>query len=358
MSEDISPKKSGYALDDCARALRRLPLLLSLLLCFALLLGLSAKASAQIVDTADMFSASTLVRANQIISHLHAKTGKTIFIKTFADIPAHISKAFPHDASLHRLFYQWAGKIGQAEHVNGVVIIICRKPGYLVIRGGKNVLGTLFSRSNQTRAARLMLDLFRSGQYQSGLLTGLQFISATIEQQAASLPGHRQTGESHRVLILLLVLVGIFVAFWLLTRRTRPMEGPPMAPAGGRIDPQTSGLTPNTTPTVPGPAGGSSAMGTFVGGMAGGVAGAVAGNLLFNTVEGQSPPLSSPQQPGGADTDAAASGMTSPDPASDWTGGTDEAAGGAFDDSTGDSGSDQVDASDDASDDGDAGGAF
>ena len=363
MSDDKITKSIGHDVRLRGRSSGPLLAALTLLVGIVLPLSLSAKASAQIIDTAHMFSPSTVVRANQIIARMHAKTGKTIWVETFAGIPADINQAFPH-ASMHHLFYQWAGKIRRSEHVNGVVIIICRKPGYLIIRGGRSALNSVFSRSNQARASRLMLALFRSGQFQSGVLTGLQFISSTIEQRtAAAAPRTRgRSVNSHRVLILVVVLVAIFIAFWLLTRRSRPMEGFPMSGSGGAIDSQTSGLTPNTTPAAAGPpAGGSSAMGTFVSGMAGGVVGAVAGNMLYNAVEGQSPAVSPPDQPAGAVTGGEVSGASTPDAASDWAGGGggDDAAGGAFDDST-DTNSTDGDALDDSSDDsdGDDGGAF
>ncbi|MGC8561057.1 MAG: TPM domain-containing protein [Phycisphaerae bacterium] len=360
MPDDKMPESAGQHVHVRKRPSSRLLPALRLLICLVLPLSVSAKASAQIMDAAQMFSSSTVVRANQIIARMHAKTGKTIWVETFTGIPVDISKAFPH-ASLHRLFYQWAGKIGQTDHVNGVVIIICRKPGYLIIRGGKGVLKSVLSRRDVDRASRVMLALFRSDQFQSGLLTGIQFISSTVEQHTAAAPRrmHGRSGRSHRVLILVIVLMAIFVAFWLLTRRPRPMDGPPMNGPG--IDPQTSGLMPNTTPVVAGPpAGGSSAMGTFVSGMTGGVVGAVAGNMLYNAVEGQSPEVSPPDQPVGSDTGGDLSSASTPDPASDWTGGgRDDAAGGAFDDST-DANSTDGDASDDSSDDGDGddGGAF
>ncbi len=362
MSDDKIPKWVGHHVDPRGRPFGPLLTALSLLVGFVLPLSLSAKASAQIIDTAHMFSCSTVVRANQRSARLHAKTGRTIWVQTFAGIPADISQEFPQ-ASLHHLFYQWAGKIGRSDHVNGVVIIICRKPGYLIIRGGRSALNSVLSPSKQARASRLMLALFRSGQFQSGLLTGLQFISSTMEQHTAATAKrtHGQSVSSHRVLILVIVLAAIFIAFWLLTRRSRPTEGFPMSGTGGGIDSQTWGLTPNTTPAAAGPpAGGSSAMGTFVSGMAGGVVGAVAGNMLYNSIEGQSPAASPPDQPTGAATGAEVSGASTPDPVSDWTGGSgDDAAGGAFDDST-DTNSAEDDGPDDSSDDsdGDDGGAF
>ncbi len=335
-------------------------------------------ASATVLDGAHFFPPNAVVQANQMIARMQAKTGKTILVQTFASVPPSIEKQFPHQ-SLHSFFYRWAGVVGRAHHVQGVVIIICRKPGYLIVRADKSTLGSVFTRSEQARASELMLDLFRGSEFKGGLLTGVEFITRTIEQraeqlQAAHAPGGvalagRPSIRSHRIIILIAVLVGIFILFWLVTRRGKSMQTPMAGPTGG-INPQAAGLTPDTTPIAAGPqAAGTGAMGSFVSGLAGGAVGAVAGNMLYNAIEGNQSALNSPAQSsgstpldrGGAGNDAA---DATTDNTSDWSNtGNDDAAGGSFggsdDDSTADAGDDSSAADDDSADDADDdGGSF
>lgn len=348
-----------HAAAGCRGRLRRWPAMFMLLLGIVLPWAGALNADAQVIDAGQMFSSSSVLRANQIISALQKRTGKTIFVESFAAVPPAISQKYPH-LSLHQLFYRWAGEIGRSHHINGVVIVICRKPGYLIIRSGKATLGSVFSPADQSRASRLMLDLFRSGQYETGLLTGVQYIASTIEHHAGPVSGpHPKSKGSHRVLILIIVLLGIFVFFWLVTRRSRSIGGPPMTGMGGGFDTQASGLTPGTTPPAAGPAagGGGSAMGSFVSGLAGGAMGAVAGNMLYNAIEGSSVPSAPPETSASPVEQAADAGTDTPaaDSATDWSdGGTDDSSGGSFDPP------DDSPSDDDTGDDGDAddGGSF
>ncbi len=329
--------------------------------------------SAKVVDSGQFFSPSVVVRANQLINRMHSKTGKTILVQTFATIPTSIKKEYPH-LSQHELFYRWAGTIGRTLHVNGVVIIICRQPGYLIIRSGKATQKTALTLSEQARASQVMLDLFRGGQYESGLIAGLQFITRTIEQkaQAAQIAAGvangsaagRSSANLHRMMILIAILVGIFILFWLVTRRGRQLQPPTIEGPSGGVNPQTSGLTPETTTSGAGPqTGGTSAMSSLVSGVTGGAVGAIAGNMLYNSIEGKSSIPVSPVQPGTTTPSNAGSpgsdGVDLPaDNASDWSNSVnDDADGGAFGGSDDDSAADVGD--DTAGDtDTDGGGAF
>lgn len=345
------------------------------------LLGLIVRAqtaAAAVIDGGHFFPPSAVVQANQMIARMQAKTGKTILIQTFVSIPPSIEKQFPHQ-SLHEFFYRWAGVVGKTQHVQGVVIIICRKPGYLIVRADKATLGSAFTQSEQARASELMLDLFSGSQFKSGLLSGVDFITRTIERHAEQLQAAKGGGagaranqpsvRSHRVMILIAVLVGIFFLFWLVTRRGKAMQPPMEGPTGG-TNPQAAGLTPETTPTGAGPqTSGTGAMGSFVSGLAGGAVGAVAGNMLYNAIGGNPSGLNSPAQPGStaplnmgsAENDAA---DTTADNTSDWSNaGNDDASGGSFggsdDDSAAEAGDDSSAGDDGSTDDvDDDGGSF
>lgn len=147
------------------------------------------------------------------------------------------------------------------------------------------------------------------------------------------------------------------------------MQPPIGGPTAG-INPQTAGLTPETTPTAAGPQSpGTSAMGGFASGLAGGVVGAVAGNMLYNAIEGNQSVLNTPAgAAGSAPLDTGSTGNDAPDTtadnASDWSNtGNDDAAGGSFggsdDDSAADAADDSSSGDDDSADDADDdGGAF
>jgi uncharacterized membrane protein YgcG len=356
----------------------RLPAMLIGLVAVIFSILAAANVSAAVTDNGHFFAPSDVVLANQMITRMKATTGKTVVVQTYDTIPPAVVKQYPH-AGLHQLFYRWAGTIGRSQHVNGIVIIICRQPGYLIIRSGKATLKSVFTQADQKGASQLMLDLFRSGQYQSGLLSGLRYITRVVEQRAAQLPPAKGLAAQavtrsrpapwHRMMILIAVLLGIFVLFWLVTRRSRGVQSPMMGGPAGGIDSPTAGLTPGTT--VPGTGmttGGSSAMGSFMSGMAGGAVGAVAGNMLYNAIEGNaaaSEGATAPESAAASASDASVGNGTVPPPdnAADWSdAGSVDAAGGSFggsnDDSDADSPDDTPDPSDDTADDNDDGGSF
>ncbi len=384
---------AGRSVGTASRRHRRMGPLLALAMLMIPCIAVT-HAFALVKDGGHFFSSSTMVQAGELISGLNAQTGKTVLVETFSTIPPAIKARYP-SPTIKAFFYNWAARLGKAHHVNGVVILMCRSPGYLVVRADKATLKTVFPPADQAAANHLMLALCRSSQFSAALLSGLDLIARVIKSNSAQLAaGHAPAAsaplpmakpnpgptQSHKFMILILVIAGAFLFFWLFTRRSAASAGgAPAGPAGGN-NPQASGLMPGTTAPTPPPgtsgapqsSGAPSALGGFGTGLLGGVMGGMAGNMLFNSMEGG-------RSSGGATPDGAAgpadggganpagdpsadAPADAPGDSADWSGGDSaDASGGAFGGADDSGGGDDAGGADDSGggdDGGDDGGSF
>src|SRR3954453_5044068 len=79
-------------------------------------------------DEGKFFSAEALDKANRKIKQIYQRFQKDVVIETFAAIPTDLEKKYKEEEKA-RFFNEWARKRAEELGVNGIYILICRKPG-------------------------------------------------------------------------------------------------------------------------------------------------------------------------------------------------------------------------------------
>ncbi|NNM86547.1 MAG: hypothetical protein HKL96_12425 [Phycisphaerales bacterium] len=360
----------------------RLTPMLLMGVCLLTLVGAAARLNGQVVDRAGLFSAAVVNQANAMISSLAARTHKQLLIETYAAIPQSLAGSYD-PAQKNTFFANWADNVARQQRLNGVIVLICRKPGHLTVQAGQSTLRTVFMPSERDKAAQLLLAAFKVGKFDDGLLGTTRYITQTIMHNAQALsaaamnssptnvpanmpvPMRPAKQHSNSMLIWIILLVVGAIMLWLVFR-PRSQAQPPVYGQGGGLTPSSGpGTAPMAGQAPSGPGLGS----TFMTGLVGGAIGAAAGNMVYDAMRGGGNAATGapPMEPGGMPAGQASMGVGDAganlptDTASDWTSGdansggdfgsTDAGdassdladSGGSFDDSGGDTGGGDMD---------------
>ncbi len=320
-------------------------------LCVALLSGGSAWG--QVFDQGHFFSAHAAKRADRAIFAMAQRYGRDLEVATYGQMPAALRSYKPKN--LGKFFKRWARVLGKKDHLNGVVVLICRKPGFFQIRANKATNARGFSRADRTALHAKLLADFNRKHFDRGLreivrsvrraykahgLTAATgqirplaqagaFPTAGGANKGADAPAQSSMMQKHGFLLhgwlgslcccgLPLVVLGLLFYFVM-----RQFRGRGRGPGNnGGVPP--AGAGPGSTPYAgPGMAGyGSGGAGSFGTGLLGGALGSVLGGWMFNRME--NPAAAAPVIPATTGTNAAANtgGGTVDDAndqnASDW----------------------------------------
>ncbi len=218
-------------------------------------------------DRAGFFSANTIIQAEKIIAEVYTNTRppKEVVVITIPSLS-------PDKNAL-----QAAEEAFQERRVNGILIYIVKNPHKLEIVVGRN---TKEQFPEGYRLHELMLDHFRRGSYDEGLLEGLRFLKTNLLQPDVSRNMQVQT-ETHSRTWLWVLLLGGGIAIILFMIRRRNQSGHMGGTGSTNIPPgpYTSG---GPYGGYPGPDSGGWAKPVL-----GGIAGAMAGNWLYDQVTGR-----------------------------------------------------------------------
>lgn len=226
---------------------------------------------AQVQDEANIFSGAAKQEAEKIISTLKARTNpsKTILVRT-------VSKVTGDPQVVAENYFREAG-------INGIQIFASTEPRKLIITVGKE---TEIRFRESTEVREIMLGAFRNGNFDDGLINGLNFISQKLSARFASNGGaafpasengslpvpEESAGSGMPGWLLPAVIIGAVILFSL--RRRRPQQVGPYREGGS--NPQNTGF-------------GGAQQGTGMGSsILGGIGGALAGNWLYDRFLGGS----------------------------------------------------------------------
>ncbi len=169
------------------------------LLCLLLPLvwcALSARAVAvyppPIKDEAKFFTPETAEKVNKKIRSIYQKYRKDVVVETYPTIPPEVEKKFrtknelATDATLtgsqmKELFKDWCKQRAEDLGLNGVLIVITRKPGHLEVHTDAETEKKAFTHTDQTKLAKHLLDQFRKKEFDTGLTDVVDAIESDLK---------------------------------------------------------------------------------------------------------------------------------------------------------------------------------
>jgi uncharacterized protein len=174
--------------------------------------------SGRVVDEANLLSPSTREAiTTQLAAHEKATTNQVVVV-TVADL-----QGYPIEDYGYQLGRHWG--IGQAEHDNGVLLIVASKERKVRIEVGYGLEGTLTDALTHDIIQNRILPRFRKQQYEAGITEGVNAILAVLQGSYKPVSKKKGTsqGQDKHVgtfisLFMFLLIVGELSSMWLRGR--------------------------------------------------------------------------------------------------------------------------------------------
>ena len=236
-------------------------------------------------DAGNFFDDSHKQQALKRIDDLHKKFSKDVRVETFANVPddhAEQLKKLGPDA----FFKDWLKERAKSEHVDGVFVLICRKPGIIKVGVNEATRKTVFTETDREALWKLMKRRFDKQEFNAGLIDGLDYVQDRFAAQStgqhkpaankptsqpagkplppanANAPAQIQQGVG---IMSIVVFAGIAFVVFLVVR--------------GLFRAMTGGAGSGYGAGVPGVGGGGGFMSSFISGMLG----AAVGNAVYDS---------------------------------------------------------------------------
>jgi len=135
------------------------------------------QANQVITDGGSFFSEDAIQRALRVNQRIAEFFGKEVVVETFDHLPIDKMVEFQTQLKTKEKFYSdWANELGHKLHVNGVIILMVRQPGHLVISVGQDTRRKLFTVKDRNALVQLMLEHIRARRFDQALVQGMQFV--------------------------------------------------------------------------------------------------------------------------------------------------------------------------------------
>jgi hypothetical protein len=318
-------------------------LLVRLLVVFALVAtgfvtdGVAARP--EVRDEAGFFSPDAVREANRGIADIRRQFGKDLVIETYAEPPEDVAGRLRQEGR-DRVYTDWAQVRAGEAGVNGIYVLITRRPAHIQVAVGSETRRTAFTTADRDQLRDLLLQAFREQRFDDGLRQSVDFTRRTLaaslgEGRAAGAPvrdGARGglAGLSWGAILLwgALILGGLWALSRVLRNRAQAGRmGPGQTAPGGGPAPGYGGPG-SGGPGYGGPgsygSGYGGGGGGFGRGVLGGLLGGMAGGYLWDRLRGHGQADAGGLAPGDRGVDDRSVG-----PDTDFT-----SSGGAFDDTS------------------------
>ena len=174
--------------------------------------------SGRVVDEANLLSPATREAITaQLEAHEKATTNQVVVV-TVADL-----QGYPIEDYGYQLGRHWG--IGQAEHDNGVLLIVAPKERKVRIEVGYGLEGTLTDALSHDIIQNRILPRFRKQQYEAGIIEGVNAILAVLQGDYTPVSKKKVSNQSQNLhvgtfisLFMFLLIVGELSSMWLRGR--------------------------------------------------------------------------------------------------------------------------------------------
>lgn len=153
--------------------------------------GRLAAAAPEVKDAAEFFSPAAVAKANEAIKEIKLQYHKDLAIDTFKTIPAERNKdAKDLKGEARTQFYkQWVEDQIRAAKLSGIYVLITKDPPHIQVGVTEDTLKKAFPPADRDRLAKLLLEKFKTKEYDDGLLEGIKLVRATFAKNVPpSLP--------------------------------------------------------------------------------------------------------------------------------------------------------------------------
>jgi uncharacterized protein len=141
--------------------------------------------NAIISDGGEFFSAEAEAKANEAVASLRKKFRKDLIIETFASAPD--SAKDLAEARKSEFFGKWAAEREKALAADGVYVLICRQPAYIMVGESPSIQKLGFTLAERNKLRDQLLTGFREKKYDAALLEAVAYVGSALEQAAPSL---------------------------------------------------------------------------------------------------------------------------------------------------------------------------
>jgi uncharacterized protein len=174
--------------------------------------------SGQVVDEANLLSPATREAITaQLVAHEKTTTNQVVVV-TLTDLQGYTIEDYGYQLGRH-----WG--IGQAEHDNGVLLIVAPKEHKVRIEVGYGLEGTLTDALSHDIIQNRILPRFRQQQYEAGITEGVNAILAVLQGNYTPVSKKKVSKQNQNLhvgtfisLFMFLLIVGELSSMWLRGR--------------------------------------------------------------------------------------------------------------------------------------------
>ncbi|MSR30615.1 MAG: TPM domain-containing protein [Gemmataceae bacterium] len=138
-------------------------------------------------DQAGFFSANAVSEANRRIADIERKFKKDLVVETFAEPAKEFFKDVNHadKGAMNKAYQNWARQRATELKVNGIFVVITKKPGHVQVAIGNSTSLGAFNQTKRDELSHLITERFSQKKFDEALLEGVNFVLTTFEGRTA-----------------------------------------------------------------------------------------------------------------------------------------------------------------------------
>jgi hypothetical protein len=133
-----------------------------------------------IKDDGKFFKAETLDKANKKIREIYQNYRKDVIVETIASLTDEQEKKLKEEGR-DKFWAKLALDRARALGVNGIYIILSKKPTHLQVHMDPNTQKRAFTAANRKTLLAKIIENFKEEKFDEGLLAGLDVIESTLK---------------------------------------------------------------------------------------------------------------------------------------------------------------------------------
>jgi uncharacterized membrane protein YgcG len=138
-----------------------------------------------IKDEGKFFSKEALEKADKKIRSIYEKYKKDVIVETATALTAEQSRKMDEDGK-NKYFARMANERSKGVGLNGVYVLIFKKPQHLQIHMDPDTQKKMFTAANRKTLTEKLVAKFKDDEFDAGLADGLDAIEAAFKANSAS----------------------------------------------------------------------------------------------------------------------------------------------------------------------------